>query len=357
MSSTKGCQIPRIGILLSFLSSVFYALSQGFSNLLTDVVTPEMLLVVRYLLHAVPLLPFIVWKPSRLVMESNWSYLLLISGGFFKGLESLSTYYSYKYIPLLDSMVLCNSQPVFVALISFVWLKEPVGFHEILVLIITAVGVVLTCEPPFIFGSTDTIDGNDRLIGSGIALAAAIFMSLCTCISRKLFEIELYLIIFWQGLVSVLIGFVLGIVTDTLVAPTGAISITFMFLVGFSGMISRVLITQGLKTEDATVISILQSTRLPLLFAFQWAIIGEQPSMLATIGAVLVTFASVLLTFKKWTRRVITKPMKRCCLRIGCCQRCLSSNEEQEELLGDQQRYQDELEKRKESFYASLESV
>lgn len=320
--------------------------------------TPEIILVTRYFLHAIPLVPMLLYKPEMLVFENKWNYLLVILGGTFKGLESLCTYYSYQYIPLLDSMVLSNSQPIFVAIISFLWLKESIGVHEIYAMIITMIGVILVCEPTFIFGSETVIDPVDRLIGSGIALMSAVYTALCTCITRRLFDINLCVIIYTQGIMSVLIGFILGTVSGTLVLPIKIFDIVAMILVGILGMLSRAFVTQSLKTEDATIISVLQSIRTPLLFVFQWTVIAEQPSVLATIGAILVTVSSILLALKKQIAKVTRKPMRAIKQTVCCGRDVCRDDEEEENLLKESSAERNaNISKRKrlESFYASLE--
>lgn len=261
-----------------------------------------MIISVRYTIHGFATVPFLFNAASRLpsISFSHWTYCIL--GGLTCGATSYVANYSYHYIPLLDSFVLCNSQPVFAAIIAWLWLKEKLALYDLGIIILTLVGVVIACQPTFIFGNEiDDIDPISRAIGSAYGVATAIFMAITTCITRKVKTTPSQLVVYMQGIGGVVIGFVGGLAMGQLFINPGITDVQIVALVfaGILGFIARCLFAFAVQTEEATLISVIQTMEIPFSFIVQLVMLNTYPNSLSVIGAIIVMVGTALLAAKK----------------------------------------------------------
>jgi drug/metabolite transporter (DMT)-like permease len=60
-------------------------------------------------------------------------------------------FFTFRHLPLGDATTIIFSSPVFVMIMSFLFLQEPCGFFRTLIVFLLLTGVVLIAKPPFIF--------------------------------------------------------------------------------------------------------------------------------------------------------------------------------------------------------------
>ena len=64
-------------------------------------------------------------------------------------------------MPLGDSMALVYTSPIFVALLSFLFLKQPISLYKIVITIICVIGIIFIVQPTSIFGENPDREKNE----------------------------------------------------------------------------------------------------------------------------------------------------------------------------------------------------
>ncbi|CAM1154158.1 Uncharacterised protein r2_g4237 [Pycnogonum litorale] len=295
-------KIPRIGVWFAVLGALLFSVSEACAKLIVNDVTVEVIISVRYILHGFVTAPFLLRASGEVYRTGLSSWIYAIAGGLAAGLVTYLGNYSYHYIPLLDTFVLNNSQPVFAAIVAFVWLKEKLTLYDIVIMILTMVGVVIACQPTFIFGNNfdGEITPTARAIGSALGLAGAVSMTVVTCVSRKIRHVESSIIVYLQGLGGIILGFVGGLASSQLYISETLTTVQIIALVtaGIFGNIARTLLTFSVETEDVTLIAVLETLEIPFSFLLQMVMLNTYPNSLTTVGAIIVVVGTVLLSGK-----------------------------------------------------------
>ncbi|CAM1303845.1 Uncharacterised protein at_DN2006 [Pycnogonum litorale] len=170
-------------------------------------------------------------------------------------------------------------------------------------MILTMVGIVIACQPSFIFGQDleSKVNPTARTIGSALALAGAMLMALVTCLSRKIRHVESSIIVYLQGLGGVMVGFIGGLASCQLYMSENLTPVQIIALVSTSvcGYTARYLFIFSVQTEDATLVAVLQTLEIPFSFVLQLVMLDTYPNMLSVLGAIIVMVGAALLSWKE----------------------------------------------------------
>jgi len=79
------------------------------------------------------------------------SHGLYVLQGIVGGSTLVLLFFSFRRLPLGDATTIIFSSPVFVLIMSFLFLREPCGFFRTMIVSLLLTGVVLISKPPFIF--------------------------------------------------------------------------------------------------------------------------------------------------------------------------------------------------------------
>jgi drug/metabolite transporter (DMT)-like permease len=133
----------------------------------------------RLVFACMVLLPY-AWTTCRaeLSSASRKELLLLACSGIFLGLHFAAWIGSLGYTSVASSVVLVSMGPLFVALGSWLFLRELPSRKTILGLVLAAFGSICV-------GSGDWGRGNDQLLGDLLALAGAVFVAGYLLAGRK----------------------------------------------------------------------------------------------------------------------------------------------------------------------------
>lgn len=130
----------------------------------------------RVTLATLIILPFYMRKqPDGCGDWDRKTFLTTALSGLFLALHFTFWIYSLRLTSVASAATLCNSTPLFVALFSFVWLKESPGGRLKLGILLTLAGSVLLAGTDFSL-STDALWG-DLLAVGGAVMAAGYFLT------------------------------------------------------------------------------------------------------------------------------------------------------------------------------------
>jgi drug/metabolite transporter (DMT)-like permease len=199
-------------------------------------------------------------------------------------------YYALIHLPLADATVIQYTNPVFAALLAIPFLRERVGWRELLSVAVSLTGVLLIARPAFLFGSEEL-----RLpaFALGVALMGAVFSGSAYVTVRKLGQTEHPLtIIFYFSAISVLASLPASALSAVMPTPMEWL---LLLAVGVTTQYGQIYLTRGLALEQAgraTAVGYLQ-----IVFAATWGAVFllELPDRWVLGGAALVVGGTLLL--------------------------------------------------------------
>ena len=136
----------RLGILLILLGMSLFCVQDIFIKLIITNTSILQILVFRAILGIILLTGFLYLNQKRISYKSNYPFIALIRGTLFF-LGFVCFYISLTKIPLAEANALFFTNPIMVTILSVYILKNPIGYHRILAIIICCIGTLLIIKP------------------------------------------------------------------------------------------------------------------------------------------------------------------------------------------------------------------
>ncbi len=200
-------------------------------------------------------------------------------------LSQVLMFVAVKRMPLMDAVLLSNSAPLFIPLITWAWLKEKIGGIVWASLIIGFVGIILILKP------TSALVSNPTAL---IATSAAIFSAFALVTVNQLSVTETTeRILFYYFLISSIASAPFAI--SEWHAPTNR---EWIYLVGIGIFmaISQLLIILAYHQASAGRIAPFNYSVVVFSGLIGWLIWKNTPDMLSLLGVVLVTAGGIFST-------------------------------------------------------------
>lgn len=277
--------IFSVGLRYMAASAFFFSLMGVFVKVLGERLPSNEIVLARSFM-----LLLFAWLMIRRAGVSPWGNnkkLLVLRG--LSGFVALSCFYfALTELPLADATLIMYTNPVFTGILAAIFLKESIGWPDIVGIAVSLLGVVLVAQPSVIFGG-----GEDalNLLAVGVGMAGAILSAVAYVTVRKLRETDDNMtIVFYFPLVAAPASIPLAI--PGFLIPIGW-EWPMLAGLGLVTFIAQVAMTRGLSLEPAgraTSISYLQ-----VVFAFVWGmlIFREFPNALSIAGALLILASTV----------------------------------------------------------------
>ncbi|MCW4181997.1 DMT family transporter [Candidatus Thiodiazotropha endoloripes] len=268
-----------LGALFILLSEFMFASMGAVVKQLTQSLPSEMAVFMRNLFGVALLLP-LVWGSGFVSLKTQVFHLHLL-----RSVAGVSAMYCFFYalanLPLADGMLLKMTSPLFMPLIAWYWLSEPMYRTVLLAIGIGFVGVILVLNPGGEFNQI-------ALIG----LLGGVFASLAKVSLRRLGKTEPSVrVVFYFALLSSLISAI----------PMGwnwqqpTVTEWWLFaLLGLFGTLGQLLLTRGYAIATAARVSPFTYTSVLFGAAYGYLFWGETLSLQFIFGALLIGLAGII---------------------------------------------------------------
>jgi len=308
------------GILLAFLSSIFFSLTTVIVKYVKEIDAGQMA-IYRFagmLLFVFPIVSDL--RKENIFGPSNLRHWIILRG--LAGASSLYLRYStLHYLPISNATVIVLSMPVFVCIFGRIFLKEACGFFHVVALGVTLIGIAFTSKLDVILGKNDDSDPNkaiDRqheIYGLVSGLGATLVGSSAYIIVRKVKQLHYSVILFNFAWVALLESFVITYtIHDGIKIPQDHVTPWLLMALGILSFYGQMLLTRALQAEEAALVSVTRSaSEVFFAFLFQIVIFQQMPTVQSLIGASLVTSAVMLTSVRKY---VIDLPEEHLARRI-----------------------------------------
>jgi len=282
------------------VGALISALNGAIAKILTDEFSALELVFFRNLIGVALILYALKHTPPKL---TGGKWYLLITRGVFGFSAMILFFYTIMTIPLGEAITLNKTSPLFVTLLAFYILHEPLSKRILLALFIGFLGVVLIVKP---FGMSISYEHFLGILGGFFAAAAYTtikkikdiydsrvivlsFVGIGTLLPMLLFLLAPYLSV-PQTLEFLFPPFVMP--TD----PKIWLLIVFM---AFISTLSQWLLTKAYSASNLSIIGVISFTNIPFAIGFGWMLGDALPDALTYIGISLIVFGGILVTMNK----------------------------------------------------------
>lgn len=286
------------GILLRVLAAGSFSLMSGLMKLAaeTGVSAPEMVFY-RAIFGLPVVLIWVLTGPGIGAITTQrplmhlWRCALGVTG-------ILCLFQALSLLPLAEATTLGFTAPMFATLLSFLVLREAVGWHRWLAVLVGFVGVMVVMQP-----------GGESLPVAGVAFAlvGAGFSAGVTVTLRHLSRTEhVAAIVFWFFIACAVAGAVLLPAFGGSHAPR-----VFAFLVGAGvcGGVAQLAMTESLRLAPVSAVTPFDYLQIAGAVLFGWLALSVSPSWSALAGAALIVGSGLYTAWREQVRRrAVTAP-------------------------------------------------
>ncbi len=280
---------PLLGILLMFGFCIVAPMGDAVAKLLGGKVPLGQLLFIRFAIQALVLIPLILltgrhWRMRGRVLTLTALRTILHILGIGMMFSAL------MYLPLADAVAIAFIMPFLMLILGHFVLGEEVGMRRLLACGVGFLGTLLVVQPSF------SEVGWPALLPLGVAVNFSVFMLVTRQIARDTDPVGLQAV---SGVMAVcLIGpFLLLVPADALPVlawqdPTPG-TWGLLLGIGLLGTLAHLLMTWSLRYAPSATLAPMQYLEIPIATVIGFAVFGDLPNPLATIG-ICVTIAAGL---------------------------------------------------------------
>lgn len=293
---------PFLGVMLMLAFCVLAPLGDSIAKLLGGVVALSVLILVRFGVQAVILLPLVVLSGKGFSLPKGmllWTFVRTVLHILGIGLM----FSALRYLPLADALAIAFVMPFIMLLLGHFAMGEHVGMHRMVACAVGFVGTLLVIQPNF------AEVGYPALLPLGVAVVFAFFMMVTRKIARAVDPIKL------QAISGVQASIILLIVIAILPTTFGEVSFQFeaqtwglLQALGVIGTLAHLFMTWSLRFAPASTLAPMQYLEIPFGTAIGWLVFSDLPNGLAAVGICITMTAGLYVILRE--RRLASQSAK-----------------------------------------------
>lgn len=269
-----------LGILLTVLAFLSVAIMSALGKAASKSISSGVLVFFQNSISLVLLLPWVI-RDGIGNLKTEHLGLHCVRG--ISGM--LSQYFMFvalNYIPLVDAVLLVNAAPLFIPIITWIWLKHRIGVRLWLSLVIGFIGIVLILQP-----------GRDVVSwATPLALVAGILSAIALVTVGRLNTTEPSLrILFYYFLISTILTAPLLITKWSPPEPRAWI---YLIGIGLTMAIAQILLILAYEQASPSRVSPFNYSVVVFSGIIGWIVWNEIPNALSIVGTILVCAGGIL---------------------------------------------------------------
>lgn len=273
------------GSLLAILAFFFMAIFGVFTKVAMQTSPVIWVSFIAYTTGAFVLLVTIIPKGFQIFKSDH--YLMLIGRAVFGIMASFLYSFSINYIPLVNDTLLFNTAPIFIPILSILFLKRKIEKSIWIAVLIGFLGIIAIIRPtPALFSHYGNLVG----LASGLSLAIAYMLMKELATTEPAYRI----IIYYLG-----IGACLQLPFIFFSKAPDLHSLIFSILSGLALLVAQLLLVKAYTYASASQLGVYQYTSVVFVGILDWAIWNVIPNEWDLIGIVLVTLAGFFIIRSK----------------------------------------------------------
>lgn len=198
--------------------------------------------------------------------------------------------FAFTTIPLAETYAINFLAPIFVVVLSVIFLKETVGWQRWAFLAMSFVGVLLVVRPGF----------RELQLGHLASIAAAFFGSISTTVLRRVAPHEKRVTLIALPLGYIMIANGIFMIPDFSLPPVQDLAL--LLLIGGLGGTGNLLFITAMRTARASEIAPMQYSQIAWALIFGAVFFHEYPDLIAYGGLLVVVIFGVMNVISDETR-------------------------------------------------------
>ena len=237
------------------------------------------------------LTPFALWKSREEILRlSRGDFLLAVTAGFFLAMHFATWISSLDYTSVANSVVLVNTNPLWVGLLTPLIARERVGRR-------TIVGILMSVAGGVIIGFGDFAGGARALLGDALALAgsicAAVYLLLGRNLRRKLSLLSYVFVCY--GSAAVLLWLAVLVMGLPVIGYSTGTFAAFGAMALISQVIGHSSYNWGLKWFSASLIAVTLLGEPIISTILAYLLFDEGLTWLKIVGGICILSAIYLV--------------------------------------------------------------
>ena len=276
----------QLGIAWAMFSAFCFTVMDAAAKQLVKEYHPIQIVFLRAIFAFIPVLIWVYCKSSFAELRT-YQPLLHIVRSLMGFIALFCAIVGLKYLPLAEYTVICFTSPLFLTALSIPMLKEKVGWHRWLAVIIGFMGTLIIIRPGFeVFN-----------IGVLFALGTSISISLLIIFSRQISWTESSAsMVFWYSVISII--FALFFIPFYWETP----SLTHMFVflvVGVVGGLAQLAMIESVRLAPPSVVAPFDYTSILWATMFGYYFFAEIPQEYTVIGAAFIILSGLYILHRE----------------------------------------------------------
>ena len=287
---------PTLGIALMLGFCLVAPMGDAVAKLLSGKVALGQLLLVRFGVQAILLIPIIsmtgrIWRMNARVFNLTLLRTIMHILGIGMMVSAL------HYLPLADAIAIAFVMPFIMLLLGYYVLGEEVGYRRLVACGVGFVGTLLVVQPSF------QQVGWPALLPIGVALNFALFMLVTRKIAKETDPIGLQAV---SGVMAIVImtpaiflvpdQFVPALSWDTALPST---TWGLLISIGLLGTLAHLLMTWSLRYAPSATVAPMQYLEIPIATVIGFAVFGDWPNTMASFGIALVIASGLYIVIRE----------------------------------------------------------
>lgn len=293
---------PLLGIVLMLGFCALAPMGDAMAKLVGETIPLLMLLLWRFAVQAVLLLPFAARDLPRLSARV-WRLTALRTALHIVGIGAM--FASLRFLPLADAVAIAFVMPFIMLLLGKYFLNEEVGKRRLSACAVGFLGVMLVVQPSF------AEVGAPALLPLLVAVVFAFFMLVTRQVARDAAPVTLQLLSGLMGAPALLALWLVfgGLHPDiALRAPEGR-ELTLLLAIGALGTFAHLLMTWSLRFAPSATLAPMQYLEIPFATLIGWIVFRDLPNGLAALGILITVGAGLyVIARERATARAARTP-------------------------------------------------
>ncbi|MEM7545497.1 MAG: DMT family transporter [Pseudomonadota bacterium] len=285
---------PLLGILLMLGFCVLAPMGDALAKVLGETVPLVQLILVRFGVQAVILVPLVLLTGRRFVMSRRvFGLTILRTVLHIVGIGAM--FAALRFLPLADAVAIAFVMPFIMLLLGRYVLNEVVGYRRLAACAIGFVGTLLVVQPSF------AEVGSPALLPLLVAVVFALFMLVTRQVAKDVDPISMQAV---SGVFAVLglglIALVFGQPGSDLgwVRPDGR-EMWLLAAIGIIGTVAHLLMTWSLRFAPSATLAPMQYLEIPVATLVGWLVFADLPNGLAAAGITITMAAGLYIVMRE----------------------------------------------------------
>ncbi len=286
---------PLLGVILMLGFCIVAPMGDAVAKLLGASVPLGQLLIVRFAVQAVLLLPLVyftgrAWRMRGRVLKLTIFRTVL----HIIGIGMMFT--ALRFLPLADAVAIAFIMPFLMLVLGKYYLGEEVGPRRLIACIVGFIGTLFVVQPSF------AEVGWPALLPMGVAVNFAVFMLVTRQIAKETDPIGLQAV---SGVMAMMIMVPLlwftrsmDIPALSLITPT-SFEWGLLFAIGSLGTLAHLLMTWSLRYAPSATLAPMQYLEIPIATVIGFLVFKDLPNTLASIGIAITIGAGLYIILRE----------------------------------------------------------